>query len=134
MVEKEMQVMIANLLKLNVISCQRFLFNCIHAGIYAKSAMGTLINSGDFEIPNAAALPSTNVVLPNVIIGDEAFALTGTMMKPYPRAQSVHDTTKAMYNYRHSRARRTTENVFGIMASYFLYMAFISFFFLLSSN
>lgn len=81
--------------------------------------MGQLINSGDFNIPPPAALPSTDVVLPNVIIGDEAFALKNTMMKPYPRAQSLHDTSKAIYNYRHSRARRTTENVFGIMSSYF---------------
>lgn len=81
--------------------------------------MGQRINSGNFNIPPAAALPSTDVVLPNVIIGDEAFALTNTMMKPYPRAQSLHDESKAIYNYRHCRARRTTENVFGIMSSYF---------------
>lgn len=81
--------------------------------------MGKLINSGQFNIPPAAALPSTNVVVPNVIIGDEAFALTNTMMKPFPRAQSLHDASKAIYNYRHCRARRTTENAFGIMSSYF---------------
>lgn len=81
--------------------------------------MGKLINSGNFNIPPPAALPSTNIVLPNVILGDEAFALTNSMMKPYPRVQSLHDGTKAIYNYRHSRARRTTENCFGIMSAYF---------------
>lgn len=81
--------------------------------------MGKMINEGSFNIPPAAALPSTSVVLPRVILGDEAFALTNTMMKPYPRAQSLLDKSKAIYNYRHCRARRTTENVFGIMASYF---------------
>lgn len=81
--------------------------------------MGQLINTGNFNIPPPAALPQTNVVLPNVILGDEAFALTNSMMKPFPRQQSLYDKTKAIYNYRHSRARRTTENAFGIISSYF---------------
>lgn len=81
--------------------------------------MGKLINSNNFQIPPPAALPSTNIVLPNVMLGDAAFALNNTMMKPYPRAQSLHDESKAIYNYRHSRARRTTENCFGIMSAYF---------------
>lgn len=84
-----------------------------------KSVMGKLINEDNFNIPPPAPIPSTNVVLPNVILGDEAFALTTKMMKPFPRNQSLYDNSKAVYNYRHSRARRTTENAFGIMASYF---------------
>lgn len=88
-------------------------------GIFLKSVMGQLINSGNFNIPPPAALPSTDIELPTVILGDEAFALNRSMMKPYPRNQSLHDATKAIYNYRHSRARRTTENTFGIMSSYF---------------
>lgn len=82
-------------------------------GIYLKSEMGKQINSGTFGIPPPAALPNTDTILPNVIIGDEAFALTNTMMKPYPRHQSLVDRSKTIYNYRHSRARRTTENAFG---------------------
>lgn len=81
--------------------------------------MGRLINAGNFNIPPPAALPQTDLLLPNVILGDEAFALTNSMMKPYPRQQSLHDKSKAIYNYRHSRARRTTENAFGILSSYF---------------
>lgn len=81
--------------------------------------MGQSINSGQFNIPPPQKLPSTDTVLPNVIIGDEAFALTANMMKPYPRQQSLYDGTKAIYNYRHCRARRTTENSFGIMTFYF---------------
>lgn len=81
--------------------------------------MGQLINSGNFNIPPPAVIPSTNVIVPNVLLGDEAFALTNTMMKPYPRKQSLTDRSKTVYNYRHSRARRTTENSFGIMAAYF---------------
>lgn len=89
------------------------------AGIFLKSVMGRLINSGNFNIPPPAALPGTDIVLPNVILGDEAFALTTSMMKPFPRQQSLYDRSKTKYNYRHCRARRTTENAFGIMSSYF---------------
>lgn len=81
--------------------------------------MGKLINNGQFNIPPPSPLPYTDTVLPNVILGDEAFALHTNLMKPYPRQQSLHDRTKTIFNYRLSRARRTTENAFGIMASYF---------------
>lgn len=89
------------------------------AGIYLKSEIGQKIYNEQFHIPPPNALPYTETVLPNVILGDEAFALHKNFMKPYPRQQSLHDRSKAIYNYRHSRARRTTENTFGIMASYF---------------
>lgn len=52
-------------------------------------------------------------------MGDEAFALNENMMRPYPRDQSLNDKSKAVYNYRHSRARRTTENAFGILSARF---------------
>lgn len=88
------------------------------AGIYLKSELGKRINNNEFNIPSENALPHTEIVLPNVILGDEAFALDTHMMKPYPRNQSLVDRSKAIYNYRHSRARRTSENSFGVMASY----------------
>lgn len=81
--------------------------------------MGKKINNEQFEILPPMNLPYTEIVLPNVILGDEAFALHKSLMKPHPRQQSLHDRFKAIHNYRHSRARRTTENTFGIMASYF---------------
>lgn len=64
-------------------------------------------------------MPTTNAIMPHVILGDEAFALRDNMMKPFPRSQSLVENEKAIYNYRHSRARRTVENSFGILAAYF---------------
>lgn len=89
------------------------------AGIFRKSNMGQQITNHDFQMPPESPIPHTNIVQPHVILGDEAFALTQTVMKPYPKNQSNTDSTKAIYNYRHSRARRTTENTFGIMCQYF---------------
>jgi hypothetical protein len=89
------------------------------AGIYLKSNFGTKIMNNEFNIPPPQALPQTNTVLPHVILGDEAFALHENLMKPFPRRQSINDQSKAVYNYRLSRARRTTENSFGILCAYF---------------
>ncbi|GFX07295.1 protein ALP1-like [Trichonephila clavipes] len=89
------------------------------AGIYLKSEIGRRIKNNTFNVPPPKALPGTDTVIPHVIVGDEAFALHQNLMKPYPRQQSLHDASKAIYNYRLSRARRTTENAFGILCSYF---------------
>ena len=39
--------------------------------------------SGQFNIPEDAFLPGTNILAPHVIVGNEAFALDTFMMKPY---------------------------------------------------
>lgn len=85
------------------------------AGVYLKSSFGRKIINNEFNIPPSQTLPQTNIVLPHVVLGDEAFALHENLMKPFPRRQSMNDQSKAVYNYRLSRARRTTENSFGIM-------------------
>lgn len=89
------------------------------AGIYLKSQFGRKIQNKEFGIPPPQTLPGTDVFVPYVIVGDEAFALHENLMKPYPRRQSLVDKSKAIYNYRLSRARRTTENTFGILCAYF---------------
>lgn len=53
--------------------------------------------------------------IPHVFVGDDAFALKKNLMKPY--AQNGLTIEKRVYNYRHSRARRISENLFGIIAN-----------------
>lgn len=91
----------------------------IFSGIYQKSNFGQRIMNKDFGIPAPRNLPGTDELVPNVILGDAAFSLHENMMTPYSRKQSLADRTKAVYNYRHSRARRTTENAFGIWCARF---------------
>ncbi|KAG1935444.1 protein ALP1-like [Pimephales promelas] len=60
-------------------------------------------------------LPGSNISLPYAFIGDEAFPLRIDLMKPYPFRNLDHG--QRIFNYRLSRARRTVENAFGILAN-----------------
>lgn len=55
--------------------------------------------------------------MPYFLAGDEAFSLEANIMKPYPQRNLSEE--KRVFNYRISRARRVSENVFGILASRF---------------
>lgn len=89
------------------------------SGIFNRSSFGKQINDKQFDFPPPTVLPGTNITVPHVIVGDEAFTLQENLMRSYPRKNTQNDRRQAVYNYRHSRARRTTENTFGLMASYF---------------
>ena len=67
------------------------------------------------KLPKDDALPVNGVIVPYVFVGEDAFALKKFMMKPYPQQNLTAD--KRVYNYRHSRARRISENLFGILAN-----------------
>lgn len=89
------------------------------AAIFSKSAFGKALLQGTIELPAQAPLPNTNILMPHVFVGDEAFKLTSTMMRPYPKEQSNSNEEKSVYNYRHCRARRVSENAFGMLCQYF---------------
>ena len=85
------------------------------SGIWNKSSLRHAIESGEMEFPEPKALSYRSEKLPFVIVGDDAFALKNYMMKPFPQRNLT--TEKRIYNYRHSRARRISENMFGILAN-----------------
>lgn len=89
------------------------------AGVFMRSKMGQQIENNTFHIPPPKVLPGTNVELPHIIVGDEAFSLHQNLMKSYRRKATLTDRTKLIYNFRHSHARRVSENAFGILCSYF---------------
>ncbi|XP_035714843.1 protein ALP1-like [Folsomia candida] len=86
-------------------------------GIFSSSALGRALDEDRLQIPNPLPLPGSNIVQPCTFVGDDAFALSDKMMKPYD--QRGLDKKKRIFNYRLSRARRIIENVFGIIASRF---------------
>lgn len=64
------------------------------AGVFMRSNFGKRINNNTFNIPPPKPLPGTNIELPHVIVGDEAFALHENLMKSYPR-QAANDQRRS---------------------------------------
>ena len=69
--------------------------------------------------PPDEPLPFDDKPFPYFLLGDDAFALKTTLMKPYPLRQDGRSLghERRIFNYRLSRARRIVENAFGIMAA-----------------
>jgi len=65
-------------------------------------------------MPNAKKLRLSDVELPFVIMGDEAYPLFSYLIRPYPRRQLTE--SRRLFNCRLSRGRRVVESVFGILA------------------
>lgn len=86
-------------------------------GIFANSNLGEGFLSGAFRIPADEPLVNGHHLgpMPYVIVADEAFPLKTNIMRPYP-GKNLSEGEK-IYNYRHSRARRTSENAFGLLAN-----------------
>ena len=86
-------------------------------GVFSSGNIGKAMEENTINIPQPRYLKDTNVKLPFVFVGDEAFPLKEYLIKPY--ACSSLGVKEEMTNYRISRARRTVENVFGFCASRF---------------
>ena len=84
------------------------------SGIWNKTSLLQVIQNGSFKLPKDEKL-SNGEIAPYVFLGDDAFAFKKFMMKPFP--QQGLAGVKRIYNYRHSRARRISENLFGILAN-----------------
>ena len=85
------------------------------SGVWNSSDLRKSIEDDDLGILAPTPLPFGCTRIPCVFVGDDAFALKTYMMKPYPQKDLTAE--KCIYNYRHSRARRISENLFGILAN-----------------
>lgn len=81
--------------------------------------MGKQILNGTFRFPEDSILPGSNIIVPYVIVGDEAFRLDKHIMKPFPRKVGRDNDFKRIFNHRLSHARRVTENTFGLLSQDF---------------
>ena len=76
-----------------------------------------MAESGSLGLPFPDPLPHDYQDVPYFFVGDDAFALRETMMKPYSK-RNLNDDER-IFNYRLSCARRVVENAFGILANRF---------------
>ncbi|CAH1970381.1 unnamed protein product [Acanthoscelides obtectus] len=86
-------------------------------GIFKCTSLYKDLENNTAHVPRSDALPGKTEPVPYVLVGDDAFAMSSYLMKPYPGR--TLEIPKRIYNYRLSRARRIVENVFGIMSSKF---------------
>ena len=96
------------------------------ASVFRESALGKRLERNDLGIPGPQPLPSSNDPLPFFIVGDDAFPPKPYLLKLYPAkrignmADMEHERRmKRILNYHLLRARRISENVFGILAARF---------------
>lgn len=83
------------------------------ASIFSQSEIGMAFEDGDIEIPEAEVVDGKT--LPYVIVSDAIFPLKTWLMKPFPGSNLEEE--KDVFNYRLSGARRTIENMFGVLAA-----------------
>ena len=87
-------------------------------GVFAKSELAKLLQEHGMNLPPPDKLPNAPEDSPPAhyfFVGDDAFPLRHYMMKPHPSRALTHD--ERIFNYWLSRARRTVENAFGILAN-----------------
>ena len=87
-------------------------------GIFKNGYLYKALENKTLSTPNSTPLRGRTLSVPYVIIADDAFPLKEYLLKPYSRAD-LWNPSKKIFNYRLSRARRTVENAFGILASRF---------------
>lgn len=85
-------------------------------GVFSHTHFKMVFDNDTLDLPHPTALPGRDKPIPYTFVGDDALPLSVNLMKPY-QGQYDKGSTKRIFNYRLSRARRIVENEFGIMSS-----------------
>ncbi|XP_046685250.1 uncharacterized protein LOC124370989 [Homalodisca vitripennis] len=84
-------------------------------GIFSHSYLSENLEKGALGSQSFAPLPGTNIKVPHVILGDEAYPLKTYLMRPFPGDNL--DPAKRLFNRRLSKARQVIECTFGIISN-----------------
>lgn len=84
-------------------------------GTFQKSTLNRQLQAGTFPLPSPRIIPGHETPLPYFFIGDEAFRLDVSMMRPFPKSRL--NTETKMFNLKLARARQVIECAFGILAA-----------------
>ncbi|CAI6356703.1 unnamed protein product [Macrosiphum euphorbiae] len=86
------------------------------SNVFRQSVFGKKLYTNQLQIPDPVSLPLTeNNLQPFVFVADEAFGLHTNLLRSYP-GRGLNNTRR-IFNYRLSRARRTVECAFGVLAN-----------------
>lgn len=86
-------------------------------GVFNQTSFFKSLTKGDLPLPAPIPLTGREEPIPYFLVGDDAFALSNNLQKPYSK-KSLSGLER-IFNYRLSRARRIIENAFGILAHRF---------------
>ena len=86
-------------------------------GVFSETPLAKSLLKNKLSLPISKPLAGRRKAVPYVIVADDAFPLQNNIMKPYPYKDA--DILRRIFNYRLSRARRTVESAFGILATRF---------------
>lgn len=86
-------------------------------GVWRECQLHQDLSTGEIQLTEDVHLKGTNKKVSCHIVGDDAYQLSTTLMKPYSKRELSN--REAIYNYRYSHARRIVENVFGMAAARF---------------
>lgn len=88
------------------------------AGVWQTTPLRDAILKSKAGLPGQVKVASApDLLLPPVLVGDDAFPIGNNLMKPYGGATLTQE--QRIFNYRLSRARRVVENAFGILSNRF---------------
>ena len=86
-------------------------------GVWDNCTLNTRLASQTAGLPGDRMVIGSETTLPYVFVADKAFPLRRHIMKPFPHTNQTR--RERIFSYRLSRARRTIENAFGILANRF---------------
>lgn len=87
---------------------------CHDSIVFSESSFGKAILKNQLNIPPPKVIQNTAELINHYFVADAAFPLHLNIVKPFPE-QNLQ-LKQRIYNYRISRARRTIESAFGILA------------------
>lgn len=91
--------------------------------VLANSPIYQKLERKELNIPDPEILQVPyKIEVPFYFLGDQAFAMKEYCLRPFGGMHAA-DSMERHFNYRHSRARRTVENAFGILARVFRVLA-----------
>lgn len=85
-------------------------------GVFRNSILYKKICREELNFSVSRPLSGRKISVPFVFVADDAFAISANVMNP---GRDLKRGAKRTFNYRLSRARRLSENVFGIMSAAF---------------